>query len=198
MLTLRQRIFTIVSIVVTIVLAILLYLIYGNKPKVVVNNNETTVTNPTNQPVQKNQPKNKISTSTAQTPVQLPPYSEDMYVRQLTKVFVERLASYSNQNDNQNIADVLALATPTMRTWIETQTKPASRDYQGVTTVVLASHLKDKTATTATVTFEAQQTIESKKLTEVGATKKQEVQKKGNVKLVKVGSDWKVDGLFWE
>ncbi len=196
MLTLRQRIFVIVALVIGSIVAIILYFIYG-RTGVKEGADTTTLVSDTQQPVN-NGTKGTNTTAPTSSPVVLVPYSEDLYVRQLTKVFVERLASYSNQNNNQNVTDVLSLATPKMQTWIRSQVLPDSRDYQGAVTEVLASKLKEKTATNATVTFETQQTIESKKGTDVGATKKQIVQKKGTVQFVKIGNDWKVDGLYWE
>ena len=195
--TLRQRLFIISSIVLAIILAILLYLLYGRKPGTSVpatGNQPANSTNPTT-----NDPTNKDTPAQVSNPIiTLPAYSEDLYVRQLTKIFVERFASYSTQNDNSNIKDSLELATVSMQAWMKAQMKPGSQDYEGAVTQVLASSLKEKTATSATVAIQIQQTFEQKKATTTGATSKEIRQKKGTVKLVKVGDQWKVDALYWE
>ncbi len=193
MITLRQRVFIIVSVVLAIVLAILLYLLYGKKP---TTNTTTNTTGPvTSSTVTVTTPAQGTDTAPVNT---LPTYSEDIYIKQQAKIFVERFGSNSTQNPNQNIEDSLVLTTPSMQTWLKKQMTEASRDYVGQVTEVLASKISDKTVTNATVHIEVQQTIETKKDGAVGATSKEVKQRKGRVTLVKSGNDWLIDGLYWE
>lgn len=195
--TLRQRIFIITSIILAILLAVLVYLLYGRKPTDTAPGTATNFPNaPATTSIQANQ--NPDNNQPAKPIIVLPAYSEDLYVRQVAKIFVERFASYSNQNGNNNIDDSLPLATEGMQKWMKTQLKPESRDYQGVVTEVLSSKLTEKTATTATVTIQTQQSLEQKAATSTGANKKEIIQRKATVKLVKVGSEWKVDALYWQ
>lgn len=192
MITLRQKVFMIVSVLVAILLAILLYILYGSKGQTVNNN--------TNNPTQTSSTVNGVETinQAEQVVDTLPPYSEDLYVRQLAKIFVERFGSNSSQTPNQNITDSIELATASMQTWLKSQMKAPTRDYVGEVTEVLASRLSEKTATNATVAIEAQQTVEAKKDGAVGATNREIKQRKGRVTLVKTGNDWLVDGLYWD
>ncbi|OGH64100.1 MAG: hypothetical protein A2821_02300 [Candidatus Magasanikbacteria bacterium RIFCSPHIGHO2_01_FULL_41_23] len=198
--TLRKRIFIINIIVTAIILAIFLYLVYGRESDTsIITSDSESETSPTAPKTITNQDKTNITKPAIAKPIlALPAYSEELYVRQLAKIFVERFASYSTQNDNNNITDSLDLATVSMQTWMKTQLKPGSRDYEGVVTQVLASSVKEKTASSATVDLQIQQNFEQKTATAVGATQKEMRQKKGTVKLLKIGDQWKIDGLYWE
>lgn len=140
----------------------------------------------------------ETTTPTETVPTVTAPFSEDVYLKQLSKIFVDRFATHSTQNPNDNITDVIELATPTMQAWLRTQTKTESRDYEGVTTEVLASSIAEKTADKATVLIEAQQILENKKAEASGLTNKQMVQRTGKVVLVKVSGVWKIEGLYWD
>lgn len=196
MMTLRQRLFIIISLVITIILAILLLLNYRRHQ----NNNPTadsiiegTVETDSDGGASSGE---DLGLNTSQT--QVVPYSEDIYVRQLAKIFVERFTSQSTQNDNGHITDTLELATPSMQDWMNTQVKPNTRDYEGVITSVFASKLTEKTSTTATVTIQAQQKWERKAADAVGPVTEEDKRRNGRVTLVKVGETWLVDGLFWD
>lgn len=195
MMTLRQRIFIGLSIIVAIILAILLYLFYNRKTTPdntgQVSDAPTNVDNTTD-------PTKTTTTQTPVAPIITQPYSEDLYVRQLSRIFVERFATYSTQNPNSNTKDTFDLATPVMQAWMKTQVKPESRDYEGMTTEVLASSLTEKTEAKATVSIEVQQVLENKKDGALGGTNKEIRQRQGKVTLIKVGTEWKVDGLYWE
>lgn len=130
--------------------------------------------------------------------VVVPPHEytpEEQTVRQTSRIFVERFASYSNQNDNAHLEDAALLATARMQSWLETQKLEMSRDYEGVTTEVLQMSITRLEATRATVSINTQQTLFTRT---DGELKKTIVQKKGRVELVKQGDSWKVDGFFWD
>src|SRR5262245_12243573 len=46
---------------------------------------------------------------------------EEIYLKQLSRIFVERFQSYSNQNDNQHIEDVLPIVTARMETYVRSK-----------------------------------------------------------------------------
>ena len=115
----------------------------------------------------------------------------EVYAKQIASIFVERFLSYSNQNNNQHIEDVLSLVTVNMSRWVELQRVQKSNDYNGVTTFVIASSLDKYTENSAVVLVDVQQILESVGSNEV-------VQKSGKVNLIKQSNDWKVSGFFWE
>ncbi|KKQ27998.1 MAG: hypothetical protein US42_C0003G0055 [Candidatus Magasanikbacteria bacterium GW2011_GWC2_37_14] len=188
MLTLRQRIFAYIGIFVGLVVVFLLaYLFINNSGGVrdYVTEKGTKILNikPTGE-------QTPVATTTPNV-VKADPLTPEIYTKQLSRIFVERFSSYSNQNDNLHISEVIPLCTETMVAWLKTQNLTSSLDYAGVTTRVIASNVSKITATSATVEIQVQQEIENK-------AGKQVVQKDGRVELLKVGNDWKIDGLYWQ
>lgn len=198
MLTLRQRLFIIVGLVVGILVAILLFLNYRRN----VNNLPTADTYVSSQAGDTTDPGgdivvDKVGTAT-NTEVPVVPYSDDVYVRQLAKIFVERFSSFSSQSDNGQITDTLDLATPEMQAWMKTQMKTDSKDYEGVVTTVLATKVLEKTVRTASVAVEVQQSLEKKSAEVVGSVTRDQRIRRGKVTLVQNGNTWLVDGLYWD
>lgn len=111
----------------------------------------------------------------------------DTNIRQTARAFVERFATYSNQNGNAHIDDVLPLASASMARWIESQRVSASSTYEGVTTRVVTSKITNKTDAAATVRVETQQVKNGKTS-----------YRSGRVELVNENGVWKVSGLYWE
>ena len=196
MMDLRKRIFIISSIVVLGVLAIVLVLVVPREPNVDVPDfdpNQPDATDDADDafvddtldlpPV--------IGDPTAISPILANEDAGERYVRQLAIDFVERFGSFSNQNKNAHIQDVLPLATAAMAGWIETQGQAYSDEYQGSTTKVIVSDMESYSDTEATVHVEAQQAFET--LTDV-----ERVYYAGTVKLVNENGKWKVSGLFWD
>ena len=196
MMTLRQRLFIIISLVVVIILVILLFLNYrrkqGDIPAI------GSVIEGTSETASETGASNEEDLGLGSNTKEAVPYSEDLYIRQLAKIFVERFASQSTQNDNGHIDDTLELASPSMRAWMNKQVKPNSADYEGVITSIFASKLTEKTDTTATVTVQAQQKWERKAANTVGAVTHEDKRRNGRVTFVKVDGKWLVDGLFWD
>ena len=124
-------------------------------------------------------------------PKEFPPANPEDVVRQLATIFVERFATYSNQNENHNIDDVLLISTKSMASWLETQRQARSNIYEGTTTRVLVADVDIFTNTSATVLIQAQQTTEKEADTTT-------VVKRGRVDLVDVDGEWRVDGLYWD
>lgn len=184
----RKRIFIIiglVSIVITVIVLMILFFTKGgdNNVEPVVETSQENVDNTINNSGQNN--------TTTPTVKEFPPQNpEEVSAKQVARLFVERFETYSNQNDNSHIDDVLFLVTNNMVSWVKEQSLKQSSDYQGVTTKVLASNVSDLTSSSATVNIEAWQTVENSEGTV-------SLQKSGEANLVKVGAEWKVDGFYW-
>jgi len=106
-------------------------------------------------------------------------------------MFVERYATYSNQNNNQHIADIMPLVTTKMSKWVENQIVEESEEYSGVTTKLFSSDIIEINTEEAVVNVGVQQIVKGNGGEEV-------VYKNGTVYLLKSGNDWKVDGFYWE
>jgi len=195
MMTLRKRIFVGASILVAVLLALLLLFLMGSKDPGPDSGDGTgdgdgaslaplvgVGAGPGNAGNTGQIPPPKIN-----RPVVAP---EDNQLVHLSRTFVERFGSLSNQNDNRHIDDVLPLTTPSMQQWLRTQDQETSDKYQGKTTTVIVSRLESRDGVNASVHIEAQELLES----DAG---KETQYKKGSVTLVKQNGEWKIDGLFW-
>lgn len=187
MLTRRQKIIIFTSIIVglVIVLISLYFLFFKAKPEVpedIILPDGAVDTSTTG-----------ISTTpTVPTIVPLTAeQKEELYARQTARTFVERFNSYSNQNGNSHITDVLSLATDEMAQWLNNQVLDGSNDYFGVTTVVVASRVESIASLSASVGVDVQQVTTDK-------TGEHTLQRSGRVDLLKINNIWKVDGWFWE
>lgn len=180
----RKRILVIGGIVIGVVLALVLFILVirnrGASPEPVSNTPETN----TEASAIKNSP--KPNTKSVE-PVGDP---EDIYLRQLARIFVERFGSFSNQNDNQHIVDALALSTKRMQSYIQSKEISFNSSYEGVTTIVVASHVVTRNQARATVTVDVQRIVRAL------GTEKTEYQT-GTISFSKEGDEWKVDSLFW-
>lgn len=116
---------------------------------------------------------------------------ERLYVKQLSRTFVERFETYSNQNDNRNIEDASELATDTMAAYVASKSQEAGSAYQGVTTKVISMDVTSFAGGAASVKIGAQ--VESQTESARNTT-----YKNGRVELLKVEGVWKVNGLFWD
>lgn len=184
----RKRILFWASIAVGIILAIILIIIaLRNRPTTTpTTTGETGTTIPgVSMP---STPTPPATTSPRVTkPVGTP---EEIYLLQLSRMFVERFGSYSNQNDNSHIVDTLSLASASMQKYMLTQSVKANMVYHGVTTVVVAEKVEKKTATTASVHIDVQRVISD-------GTNSTTAYQSGRVQLVLENKEWKVDGVFW-
>ncbi|MDO8509700.1 MAG: hypothetical protein Q7S24_00995 [bacterium] len=155
MLSLRARLFFIISLIVMAILGISLFLIF--KPKadltpVVDNSAENTdaslpVNNNLNSGVVVDNPLagGELAKNITVKPTTKEENQENS-VRQLAKVFFERYNTYSSDNNYQNILDVKALVTPEYWLTLENKViqKPAiNQPFVGVTTKVLMVELKE-------------------------------------------------------
>jgi len=187
MLTLRQRIFLISGITISVILVIVLFLVY--RARIHPEDDSNTTQNTTDINVAETGSQEFFEAPDIQEPTNVNP--DELLAKQISRIFVERFATYSNQNDNSHIQDALLLATNTMQQWIRTQSQDKSNQYKGVTTRVLSSAVTAQTDTTASVAIAVQQEQRSAESSNV-------VQKKGRVDLTKIGNMWFVDGFFWD
>lgn len=193
MMDLRKRIFIIISVVVAIILVfVLLYLFVFNKDgevSVLSPAQPDAIVSETGSPIlpPEEEPEAAITDELGQ-PVEKD--ADETYAKQVSRIFTERFFTYSNQNDNQHIEDVLTLVTPSMKKWIETQDIEEGDEYVGLTTGVIASSIDVIEGNNATVLLDVQQTIRE------NGTEKVEY-KSGKIDLIRSGNDWKVDGFYW-
>ena len=193
--SLRARIFIIVSIVVLLILGISMFLVVSNKKK----NTSPQTGAPQN---------NGVATGTGlpgtqttigeQAPAGLPAKvatpleTEKNGVQQLAKVFLERYGTYSSDNNFQNIKDVETLVTRSLWSKISApmNAKTTTQSFTGVTTKVVSMDLTSWSDTKAVVEFKTMR-VEEKN----GAvtTKYQNA----TVELIKQGSSWLADKLVW-
>lgn len=127
---------------------------------------------------------------TPKTPT-LPSDPEEIYLRQLARIFVERFGSYSNQNDNEHIADAFTLATRKMQGYIATKALDFNQTYEGATTVVVATSILKRAASAATVSVDAQRVVHE-------SSGERTEYLSGTVEFLKVNGEWKVDGVYWQ
>ncbi len=198
MLDLRKRIFLGLGLPIILIILLFIFLIFRNSNKAVTSepvemdieeiiNNPPAVKTDDGVVIQGTQD-NISEIATPQTIEE----QEILYVKQLSRIFIERFLSYSNQVDNQNVEDVLTLATPKMQTWLATQTIDQSEQYEGVTTKVLSTELLEMLENTASVNISVQQEKMTLKTSENS-------QKSGKIDFIRdINGQWKVDGLFWE
>ena len=186
----RKKIFIFLSIVVLFVLAFLLVFLFLRKPAApapVENPLPIATTTPVETPPAPIAPVK----NTPPPPPATTEEREKLYVKQLSRTFVERFETYSNQNKNRNFDDAAALATDNMASYIISKSQVQSTEYQGVTTKVISMEVTAFSADTATVKIGAQ--VENQT-----STSSQTSYKNGRVELKKIDDTWKVSGLFWD
>ncbi len=191
MLTLRQRIFIISGIIIAIILAIIFIILWQKKQREAAPAADTTTETEGTAAVLKKQTLVGVTPEAigGTKPQNVDP--DELLAKQISRIFVERFMTYSNQNDNKHVEDALKLATVEMESFIKSQSLKKSNDYQGATTRVLSSSIREKTENKIIVTVSVQQELRSAKTSEM-------VQKKGRVELVKGTNTWLVSGFFWE
>ena len=120
---------------------------------------------------------------------------EELYTKQLAKIFTERFNTYSNQNDNVHIEEVESLVTESMYDWIETNKMKYSENYEGVTSQVLSTEVLEFDEEKSVVLLGVKQNIQK----EIEGVLDAETEiKDARVELVKENGSWLVDGFFWE
>jgi len=194
MLTLRQKIF--ISAFIIIAFLVVFYIKANDKNNTQNNTNSNIVVN--ENVIDANNPNNvltPINNQTDENIVKPEGTPEELFVKQMAKIFVERFFTYSNQNDNVHITELEETVTPKMLSWMQTQMKEKGQNYSGMTTRVISSSLVnfDKVIGVAKVSLGVEETISQ----DVEDSLQQEkLQKIFEVDFVLVNNDWKVDGVW--
>ena len=197
MMTLRKKLLLIIgSILLALVFIVVLVIVMNRKPTVpadvVAPENELgIISEPVSDAVI---PKIEEEMNIKIAPV-APVVSEDAserYVRQLAKIFVERIGTYSNQNDNAHISDVVSMTTQRMQEYLVSQGIERSSRYSGVTTRAISAEVQSFGEGVAVVGVGVQQEVRN------AGENSQTIYKNGRVNLVEEGGEWKVSGLYWD
>ncbi len=199
MISLRARIFIIVSLIILIVLSISIFLWIRSRPPVAPNYLE-------NPPTVVGGDVGSIPASVAPTPLTAIPSNvkvipatavevQQNAAQQLAKIFVERLNSYSTESQFQNVRDVQELVT--VGYWKElsmkigvANTSPSTVPFASAITKIYSTKLVAWSNNNAVVEFQAK----------VGEEKNNIVSTRdqgGKVTLVKSGENWLVDKFEW-
>lgn len=204
MLSLRARLFIIISLVVLLILGISVFLIVRSRKLPAVVDTVTTTVNggPTNVIDSSNFNYNSnVTTPLAGgevpqgTPIKPATTleAEQNSVRQLAKVFVERYNSYSTDNEFQNVIDVKELVTPEL--WQTLSAKmdktPATGSFVGVTTKVFTNELKTWGNSSAVISLS---TAIREEKSGVFSNRQQNI----TIEMVKSGGNWLVSKFQWE
>lgn len=193
--SLRARIFIIVSVIVLLILGVSIILVVRSKNKSTTP--ETTILAGDNT-VNNGQVGGQTQIGT-QTPTGLPAKTatpleaEKNGVVQLAKVFVERYGTYSTDNNFQNIKEVEAFVTQSLWSKISApmNSKTTNQSFVGMTTKVISMDLTSWADTKATVELKTTRTEEKNG----GVTARYQTI---TLSIVKQGSVWLVDKLVWE
>lgn len=190
--SLRARIFIIVSIVMLFILGVSIFLIVNkNKSAPAGQNGQTAAEQSGGTPAP--------APSSVATPVPeglpaktaTPLEAEQNGVQQLAKVLVERYGTYSSDNNWQNIKDVQALVTKSFWSKLSGQINGASAPgFVGVTTKVIGTNLTNWSETKAAVALTTVRTEEKNgKITTY--------YQNADVEMIKQGEQWLADKLTW-
>ena len=190
MLTLRQRIFIVLGIVAAIIVAVVLFFLVVRAPQDTQDVIDDTIVDSATGPLILDNIATPRTDTVSQTTGQ---GSEEIYVKNIARIFVERFQTFSNQNNNEHIDDVLSLATAEMQAWMKTQTVSNSSVYEGMTTRVLTSSVESFSDIDAVVKIGARCTK-----TDVSGGADHIELTYATVLLKKIQDEWKVAGLFWE
>lgn len=179
----RRKIFLIIGIIAAAVLVVVIIVVV----RLIGNNDDVDAT--------ETEQTEEVSAATdGEEP--LPPKDPDKLAAEtLARYFVERVGSYSNQSNFQNLTDMLAFMTPRMSAWADTLKKQAAPGgaYRGTTTKALTVTITDwKPGTSANIAV---------------GTQRQEMQDDGGdrlyyqdaeIMMIFKDGNWFVDSLVWK
>lgn len=193
--SLRARIFIIVSIIVLLILGVSMILIVRSRNK--TNLPQTTVPTDNTGAVNNEQVIGQVVTGTVipeglpaktATPIE----AEKNGVIQLAKVFVERYGTYSTDNNFQNIREVETIVSRSLWSKISAPitAKTSTQSFVGMTTKVISMDLADWSDTAATIELK---TIRTEEKNGIVTTRYQNA----TVQMLKANSSWLVDKFVW-
>ncbi len=200
--SLRTRLFIIVSVAVLVILAISTVLVVISKQK--QKNNPAGGNEGTPAEEDKPTPPLRLRT-TPSSPVETivipqgasvkkatPLEVSQNTVRQLAKIFIERYGTYSTDNNGQNIREVQSFVTKELWTRISARLgQKTGSDFVGVTTQVLSVELGNWSDAVAEVKL---QTIRTEEKKGTVSNSHQSV----TVTLVNSAGEWRVKDFKWE
>lgn len=194
MFSLRARLFIIISLVVLFILGVSIFLYVRSKDKSNVTNGGVDNTGQTNgdNNVSNNSPLEVANLQNVEVPKMSSTEIQQKAVKNMAKIFVERLNSYSSESRYQNMKDVESLATPNY--WKQLSVKipaiipTASPNFYAVSVEAYGANLSSWTDKAASVDLQLKITEEKS-----GVITKKDAQAKVN--LVKIGNDWLVDNF---
>lgn len=121
-------------------------------------------------------------------------------VKAMTISFVERLGSYSNQSDYENIEELKPFMTNKMRTWADgfvvqqRAQEDANADYFGVDSKVLALDFKEFSEEDGRAEVE----VNTQRIEYRGAQRARTIKyQKASITLLKQGDTWFVEEVIW-
>lgn len=197
--SLRARLFIIVSLVAIVILAVSLILWNNARQKRLAGGGSSTSTSVNDTSSFKvidannfDVPSNPSTSVVGDEQIILTPEQRvDQNIEQFAKIFVERYGTYSSDNNFQNIKEVQDMVTPALWALIKPTDVKRSGGFVGVTTQAITSELVKKSTTEVTVKVRTMR-IEEKN------SKVSNLQQSGVVTLIKNGSGWLVDKIVWE
>lgn len=191
--TLRGRIFILITAIVLVVLSVSIFLLVRNRNKPPATNNTTdntqnnisqitnsNVINSGGQKVVINKP------TVVKDPLEL----EKAAVQRVASVFVERYQTYSTDNNYDNIRQVQDLVTDSLWNKLSPRlkVKQVNNGFVGVTSQAFSTDLKNWASDKATVQVDTRRTLNKDGKSTV-------TNQAYTVEMVKTGSDWLVDSF---
>ncbi|HRY36876.1 MAG TPA: hypothetical protein P5230_03310 [Candidatus Magasanikbacteria bacterium] len=198
-LTLRARIFIIISIVVLLILAISVGLIVFSKQRNTdsgentQNNQEQTVGGQTDTAIVAN---GTVPTAIGINPA-VSPLSEEEKIKSaaqsIAKIFIERYGSYSTDNPGQNLKELESLSTKDLWNVFAKRIEGMNtgKEFIGVTTEAFSVTVTEITAEKATI-----RAITSREENNGGVVKN--YNQEAEISLVRNGEGWLVDNVKWK
>lgn len=194
--TLRTKIFFYGGIILLFVVGLILALVYRNHTPVPVNV-------PVNEVV--NTPVNGVLPTGGETTIVVPEKkitseeikaaSNELAIKNLSKNFVERFASYSLESNFSNFQEITDLVTPSVASWLLRYPvdllKKLPVGFEGVSTRVMSQQIQSLSSSQANLLVSTQ-----REETVNGQTRiyYQDIK----VNLVSKDGQWLVDGSYWQ
>jgi hypothetical protein len=194
---------TIITIIAILLLLAVIYFLFmykfpGSTLPSFTGKSETKQTSQ-NLPVGNN---NTVSSSSLPAKTNNPPATSEektkKYLKSMAESFAERLGSYSNQSNFDNIGNLKVLMTSSMRSWAdkyvaEQRKNPYSGVYQGVTTQAITSNIKDFDSAGG----KADIVVQTQRVTTVGTSNPTTATQDITITLVEQNGNWLVDNATW-
>lgn len=185
----KKKIFWLVVIILVIIGVLFFFLVIRDKntTEIVPEGNETT-------------PEFTAPSANIKFDPELEPKvgSTEFSVINLARNYVERLGSWSTDNQLHNLEELIPLSSASMRNYIESvQANYENQNFEGITTKSLSAKIVYSDDISAEVSVMTQRIKTSKKASD--SDLKQEVyNQSAMVYIIKSGSTWLVDDVEWQ